>query len=185
MNIIAEIECEAIIPESPTVDTTDKDAEERIRRMKEEFDKLGPFMSQIQNGSLTSSFAQPYAGDIMPMKAPSKNKASVNAQLFDRNGNDMSVDDILNAVEMGCDCVTIDFGDNEDMMYEFSEWMSECELAKKSRGMVLENSRDIDFSFKNRMNIDRWARLNSCVVCKKISDYRYVLEIKGISFVKK
>lgn len=185
MNITAYIECDTVIPESSTLDTTDKDAEERIRRMQEEFDKLGEFMSQAQNGRLTSPLRQSYTNDVTPTNTPSKNKMSVNAQLLDENGGDMSVDDILNAVENGCDYITIDFGDNEDIMYEFSEWLSECEAVKKSQGMMLEKDRDIDFSFKNRLGINRWARLNSCVICKKISDCRYVLEIKGISFVNK
>lgn len=195
MNIIAQIECETIIPESPTVETTDKDAEERIRRMNEEFDQLGLFMSQAQNGDSTHRPTRLYTDDITPTKAPSENKVSVNAQLLDENGGDMSVDDILNAVENGCEYVTIDFGDNEDVAYEFSVWASECEATNKLQEKVSENGgdidfshknrREIDFSFKNRMGVDRWARLNSCMICKKISDCRYVLEIKGISFVKK
>lgn len=189
------MECETAIPESPTIETTDKDAEERIRRMNEEFDQLGLFMSQAQNGSLTQTFARKHTDNTEPMKAPNRNKISVNAKLLDENDNDMSVDDILNAVENGCDYVTIDFGDNEDVAYEFSVWASECEAMNKLQEKVSENGGDIDFShknrknidfsFKNRVGIDRWARLNSCVVCKKISDYRYVLETKGISFVKK
>ena len=95
MNITAYIECDTIIPESPTLDTTDKDAEDRIRRMQEEFEKLSGIIGQTQSDKSTpSSFEYP-----TPTKMPSKNKVSVNAQLFDKDGNDMSVDDILNAME--------------------------------------------------------------------------------------
>lgn len=191
MNIIAYIECDTIIPESPKIEDTDKDVEERIRRMNEEFDKLNGFMGQTQGGDLTPpSFDPP-----TPTKIPSQNKVSVNAQLFDKDGNDMSVDDILNAIEKHCDYVTIDVGDNEDVMYEFSVWSSECEKLRKLQEKVSDNGgnidfshkvrKDIEFSFKNRVGVDRWAQLNLCMIHKKISDCRYVLEITGISFVKK
>ena len=196
MNITAYIECDTIIPESPTLDTTDKDAEDRIRRMQEEFEKLSGIMDQTQSDKLTpSSFEYPISA-----KMPSKNKVSVNAQLFDKNGNDMSVDDILNAIEgypgKGYPgYVTIDIGDDEDVMYEFSVWSSECEKLRKLQEKVSESGgnidfshkirKDIEFTFKNRVGVDRWAQLNLCMIYKKISDCRYVLEITGISFVKK
>lgn len=191
MNITAYIECDTIIPESQTLDTTDKDAEDRIRRMQEEFDKLSGIMGQTQSDKLTpSSFEYP-----TPTKMPSKNKVSVNAQLFDKDGNDMSVDDILNAIEGHCDYITIDIGDDEDVMYEFSVWSSECEKLRKLQEKVSESGgnidfshkirKDIEFSFKNRVGVDRRAQLNLCMIYKKISDCRYVLEITGISFVNK
>lgn len=191
MNIIAYIECDTIIPESPKIEDTDKDVEERIRRMNEEFDKLNGFMGQTQSGDLTPPSFEPPT----PTKIPSQNKVSVNAQLFDKDGNDMSVDDILNAIEKHCDYVTIDVSDNEDVMYEFSVWSSECEKLRKLQEKVSDNGgnidfshkvrKDIEFSFKNRVGVDRWAQLNLCMIHKKISDCRYVLEITGISFVKK
>ena len=190
MNIIAYIECDTIIPESPKIEDTDKDVEERIRRMNEEFDKLNGFMGQTQSGDLTPPSFEPPT----PTKIPSQNKVSVNAQLFDKDGNDISVDDILNAMEEHRGYVTIDIGDNEDVMYEFSVWSSECEKLRKLQEKVSESGgnidfshkirKDIEFSFKNRVGVDRWAQLNLCMVYKKISDCRYVLEITGISFVK-
>lgn len=191
MNIIAYIECDTIIPESPKIEDTDKDVEERIRRMNEEFDKLNGFMGQTQSGDLTPPSFEPPT----PTKLPSQNKVSVNAQLFDKDGNDISVDDILNAMEEHRGYVTIDIGDDEDAMYEFSVWSSECEKLRKLQEKVSESGgnidfshkirKDIEFSFKNRVGVDRWAQLNLCMVYKKISDSRYVLEITGISFVKK
>jgi len=191
MNITAYIECDTIIPESPTLDTTDKDAEDRIRRMQEEFEKLSGIIGQTQSDKLTSSsFEYP-----TPTKMSSKNKVSVNAQLFDKDGNDISVDDILNAMEEHRGYVTIDIGDDEDVMYEFSVWSSECEKLRKLQEKVSESGgnidfshkirKDIEFTFKNRVGVDRWAQLNLCMIYKKISDCRYVLEITGISFIKK